>query len=112
MVTWEQREDSQFPSIMLDLLEVAKYASLWVTKDAQRIKDNKIFWILMEMNIYMAINRKPQLLPTVFANLQGYVEFKEYFHHVSISVLKDPKKTWYEFPYLETNDAIDAVLDY
>jgi len=34
LVAWELLEDSQFPSIALDLPEAAKYASLWVTKDA------------------------------------------------------------------------------
>ena len=57
LVAWELPGDSQFPSIALDLPEVAKYASLWVTNDAQHIKDSKIFWILMEMNIRMAINQ-------------------------------------------------------
>ena len=70
-------EDSQFPSVTPDLLEVAKYASLWVTKDAWHIKDGKI---LMEMNICMAIIRKLRLLPTVFDKLQGYAEFKADFH--------------------------------
>lgn len=58
LVEWEMPKDIQFPSVALDLPEEVKYASRWVTKDVQRIKDNKIFWILMEMNIRMAINRK------------------------------------------------------
>lgn len=40
----------------------------------------------MEMSIGMAINHKPQMWSTVFANLQGYVEFKVDFHCVSIRV--------------------------
>lgn len=74
---------------MVDPLEVVKYALLWVTKDAQHIKHKKIFWILMEMSICMAINRKPWLSPTVFSNLQGYIEFKVDFHHVLIRTRKD-----------------------
>jgi len=69
LVAWELPEDSQFPSVTLDLPEVAKYALLQATKDAQHIKDSDIFWILMEMNICMAINHKLRLLPTVFAKL-------------------------------------------
>ena len=84
LVAWELPEDSQFPSVVPDLPEAVKYALLWVTKDAQCIKDSKIFWILMEMNIRMAINRKPQLLPIVFPNLEGYIEFKVDFQDVSI----------------------------
>ena len=44
LVAWELLKDNQFPSITLDLLEdPVKYASWWVTKDAQRIKEIKIF---------------------------------------------------------------------
>ena len=35
LVVWELPEDSEFPSVAPDLPEVAKYASLWATKDAQ-----------------------------------------------------------------------------
>lgn len=59
----------------------------------------------------MAINRKPQLLPTVFVNLKGYVEFKADFHHVAIRVRKDPAQKWYDLPYLAIVDAIDTILD-
>ena len=44
--------------ITQDLPEAMKYASLWATLDAQRIRDNKIFWVFMEMNIRMGINLK------------------------------------------------------
>ena len=43
LVAWELLENSQFPTIVQDLPEVAKYASLWATKYAQRIRDTKIF---------------------------------------------------------------------
>lgn len=111
LVAWELLEDGQFPSIALDLPEAMKNALLWETKEAQRIKDIKIYWILMEMNIHMAINHKLQLSSTVYTNLQGYAKFKSNFHHVSIRVQKDPPWKWYDFPYLEMDDAIDAVLD-
>ena len=89
LVAWELLEDSQFLSVEPDLPKAVKYALFWVTKDAQCIKDSKIFWILMVMNICMAINRKPRLSLTVFANLQGYVEFKADFHDVPIKARKD-----------------------
>ena len=69
LVAWELPEDSQVPSVTPDLPEATKDASLWATKHAQHIKENKIFWILMEMNIHMAINRKLRLSPTMYANL-------------------------------------------
>lgn len=71
---------------MPDLPEAMKFASLWATKDPHQIKDKNIFYILMEMSIHMAINRKPWLSPTNFDKLQEYVEFKAEFHHVSIHV--------------------------
>lgn len=66
----------------------------------------------MEMNICMAINRKPCLSPIVFANLQCYAKFKENFHHVSIRAQKHPTHIWYDLPYLEKDDAINAWLDH
>lgn len=51
LVEWELPEDSQFLSIASDLPEAMKYALLWKTKDAQRTKERKIFWIFTEMNI-------------------------------------------------------------
>lgn len=44
--------------IMQDLPKAAKYASLWTARDAQRIRESKIFWVLMEMNKRMGINCK------------------------------------------------------
>lgn len=47
----------------------------------------------------------------VYANLQGYAEFKACFHHVAIKARKGPTHKWYDLPYLATDDVIDAVLD-
>lgn len=69
LVTWELPEDIQFTSVTLDLPEEGRYASLWAAKDVQCIKDRKIFWISMEINISMAINHKPSLAPTVFSKM-------------------------------------------
>lgn len=104
-------EDSQFPTIAQDLPEAGKYASLWATRDAQRIRERKIFWVLMEMNIRMGINRKLWLSSMVYNSMQSFVKFKANFHHVFIRVWKDPTKTWNELPYLETDDVIFAVLE-
>lgn len=84
LVAWELPEDSQFPPIMPNLPEATKFTSRWVMKDSQRVKDSKVFWILMEMSIHMAINRKSWLLLIAFEKLQEYVEFKANFHDVLI----------------------------
>ena len=66
---------------------------------------------MMEMNIRMAINHKPKLSPTVYANLQGYAKFKANFHNVFIRAQKELAQKWYDLPYLAIDDAIDAVLN-
>lgn len=110
LVAWELPEDNQFPMIAQDLSEAVNYASLWATKDVQRIRDNKIFWVFMEMNIRNGINHKVQLSTTVYNNLHSFMEFKVEFHHVYIRAHKDLAKTWHELPYLSMDDVIFAVL--
>ena len=85
-------KDSQFPIIDKELPETAKYASLWATKDATRIRDSKIFWVLMEMNIRMWINHKSQLSATIYNSLQSFAEFKADMHNIYIRACKDSTK--------------------
>lgn len=84
LVAWELPEDNQFSTIAQDLPKAAKYISLWATKDAQRIRDSKIFWVFMEMNIRMEINRRPLLSPIVYNSLQSFAKFKADFYHVYV----------------------------
>lgn len=98
LVAWEFPEDSQFPKITQDLTEAVKYALLWATRNVQRIRDKKIFWVLMEMNIKMGINHKLQLSPTVYNSLQSFAEFKEYFHNVYIRAQKDLGRCGVSYP--------------
>ncbi len=111
LVAWELAQYSQFPSVTTNLPKAAKYASLWAMKDVQRIKERKIFWVLIEMSIWMGINSKLWLSPIVYASLQSFPEFKENFHHVFIRAWKDPTKTWHNLPYLATTDVIFVVLE-
>ena len=76
LVAWELPEGSQFPPVTPNLPEARKFASLWAMKDRQRIKDNKIFWILMEMSIHMSVNCKLQLMPTNFLEVVGIHEIQ------------------------------------
>ena len=92
LIVGELLEDNQFPIIDKDLPEVAKYASLWATKDAKMIHDSKIFWVIMEMNIRMWINRKSWLSPTAYNSLQSFTEFRVDMHNIYISARKDPTK--------------------
>jgi len=43
LVTTHLPKDSQFPFLDLEWPEAARYASLWVTRDAERIRNIKIF---------------------------------------------------------------------
>lgn len=86
LVAWELLKASQIPSLKEGLLEVAQFASLSSIKDVGRITKMKIFWVLMEMNLYMAINQHPRLSPTLFMHLSAYVAFKADFHKVYIQV--------------------------
>jgi len=92
LVAGELSEDSQFPIIDMDLLEAMKYTSLWATKDARRIRDSKIFWIFMEMNLKMGINHKSWLSPTIYNSLQSFAEFKADMYNIYIRVCKDLTK--------------------
>lgn len=69
--------------------KATKYALLWATKDATRIHDSKIFWVFMEMNLGMGINCKLLLSPTVYNNLQSFVEFKVDIHNIYIKACKN-----------------------
>lgn len=92
--------------------EAVKFALLWATKDAEQVRESKVFWVLMEMSINMAINCKPRLSQNVFEQLSGYVEFKVEFHCISIRARKDLEQKWHDLPYLATDDAIAVVLDH
>jgi len=69
LVAWKLWEDSQFPLLEEGLLEVVQFASLRYTKDARWITETKIFWILVEMDLSMAINHHPRLSSTLFMQL-------------------------------------------
>lgn len=111
LVAWEFPKDNQFQTIAQDIPEAVKYTSLWATRDVHRIRDSKIFWVFMEMNIGMGINCKLWLSPTIYNSLQSFVEFKADFHHVYIKAGKDPVKAWKELPYLATDDVIFTMLE-
>lgn len=51
LVAWKLPEHNHFPSQVKYLPEETKFASLWTTKDLERIKELKIFWILMKMDL-------------------------------------------------------------
>lgn len=52
-------EESQFPVLDSEWLEAARYASHWLTRDAGRIHNIKIFWVLMDATMCQWINKLP-----------------------------------------------------
>lgn len=111
LITRELPKDSQFPNIDRDLLEVAKYASLWATKDTKWIRDIKNVWVLMKVSIRMWINRRPHLSPTVHNSLQSFADFKADMHNIYIKAWKDPTKQCMKLPFVATDDVIFMILE-
>lgn len=56
LVAWRLPEDIKFPPYDEDLVEAAQFASLWETKDPERIMESKFFWILVNMDLYTVIS--------------------------------------------------------
>ena len=110
MVTWELSEDSQFPLLEEGLPEEAKFASMWATKDPARVTETKIFQVLMESSLRMAINQRPRLSPTLYMQLLAYSVFKVDFHQVYIQARKDTQQKWHDLPYLVTETDVQKVV--
>jgi len=111
LVARELPEDNQFSTINRDLSEAVKYASLWATKDSNRICNSKIFWVFMEINLKIGINRKLQLSPTVFNILQSFSEFKADIHSVYIKACEDSAKQCRKLPFVAIDDVIFKILE-
>ena len=110
LIAGELLEDSQFPIIDRDLLEAAKYAPLWATKDAKRIHVIKVFWVLMEVSIWMWINRRPCLSPIEHNSLKSSSNFKANMHNIYIKARKDLVQQWTKIPFITIDDAIFLVV--
>lgn len=61
-------------------------------KDAKRIRDTKIFRVLMEISIRMWINWRLHMSPMVYNSLQSFIDFKADMHNIFIKARKDPAK--------------------
>lgn len=79
----------------LDIYEVARYASLWASKDPTRAMENTIFWVLLETELCMVINQRPHLSPALFDSYHNVGKFKTDFHNVYICTKKDLMEEWH-----------------
>lgn len=100
LIAWHLPEGSQFPPQEENLPKATKFTSLWSTKDLERIKESKIFWILVEMDLRTIISQRPRLSPTLFEQLRAFTESKSDLHNVSIRVRRNPNHIWHKMPYL------------
>lgn len=70
----------------------------------------KMSWVMVQMELYTMISKRPTLSPTLFEQLEAYVEFKVDFHNVSICARWDLKKVWYMFPYLVNEAVVQEIM--
>lgn len=87
-----------------------QFASLWSPKDVAHITKMKIFYVLMEMSLCMAINEHPRLSPTFFMQFSAYATFTANLHKVYIQARKKPVQKWHDFPYLVAKTYVQEVV--
>jgi len=49
-----------------ELCEAAKFASLWEMNAPTHVIENKMFWVMFEIELCTVINQKPWLSPGLF----------------------------------------------
>lgn len=103
-------KDSRFPITDPNLCKAAKFSLLWEMKDPDCVIENKMFWVLFELELCMVINQKPQLFPTLFKEYWCSADFKVDFHHVYIRARHNMMKKWMTFPFLVTEDDIPQLV--
>ena len=72
--------------------------------------ENKIFLVVMVMDLHMVVNQYPRLSPSLYKQYCHIAEFKEDFHRAYVKARKDPMETWHPLPYLVTEDDLLAVV--
>lgn len=80
-------------------------------KDAAKIQDVNIFWILMDVNIWQWINQQPHLSIEVYDHVKNVANFKADMHDVYVWACKDPEQMWTTLPFIAINEAIFTMLD-
>ena len=82
LVVWEAPEESVLPKLTPEMCEGARFAHLWDCKDAQRVEDNQVFWVLFQSSLAAAINSRPQLSPIVYNKYKSIAAFQVTKHHI------------------------------
>ena len=110
LIAWRTLDDAQFCTANPDLGEAIKFSSLWASKDPNRAIESNMLWALFEMDLWMVINHKPMLSPSLFKEYQCIFEFKVVFHHVYIHVRHDLTKTWTTLSFLVNEEDITQLF--
>lgn len=84
------------------------YTNLWDTKDAQRIEENEVFWVLFQSGLTIAINTRPRLSPTIYDKYKIIDAFQVTMHNFQIW---GPKvSAWVSLPYMIAYEEIDWLV--
>jgi len=100
MLASKEMEDTQFPPIEEDVCEAVRYASSWHTTQPEHTLENKIFFILYQMDLHMLINQHPHLSLRLHKQYSPVARFKVDFHRLYIHARREMKKEWHVFPYM------------
>jgi len=65
----------------------------------------------MEASVWMWINRRLHLSPTMYNITRSFADFKAYMHNLYIKVGKDPRQTWTKLSFITIDDAIFSILE-
>ena len=90
------------------MCEGVRYKNLWDSKDAQRLENNQVFWVLFQSSLAATINFRPWLYPAVYDRYKGIASFHVTMHNVEIFARK--VKAWTSLPYMVSDEEIDNVI--
>ena len=75
LVAWEMLEGAVLPEVESGVCEGARYANLWDSPYPQRVKENKIFWVLFEGALAAVIHLQPRLSSTIYTKYRAITNF-------------------------------------
>lgn len=76
-----------------------------------RIRNIKIFWVLIDATVHQWINELPRLTDEIYESMKHIAEFELEMHHVYIRAQKDPAQAWTSLQFIAINDVIDGIVD-
>lgn len=80
LISWKDMEESKFPPIKLYVCEATEYASLQYTKEFLCAMENRIFFIILLMDLHMVVNQHIRLSPSLYRQYCHITNFKVNFH--------------------------------